>query len=331
MRILIVTDAWHPQVNGVVTTMKNTIDRLRAKGHECSVIEPSNFVSLPLPGYKEIRVAINPWTVGKLIEKTAADSIHIVTEGPLGLAARVLCKRRGLKFTTSLHTKFPEYIHKRIGLPVNIGYRFLRWFHEPANVTLATTSGMVTELEGHGLSGMRAWGRGVDCEQFVPGKAENRGDRLRPKLLYVGRVAVEKNIEAFLDLPNDAEKIVVGDGPQRHQLQKKYPSASWLGYKSGDELAACYAEADVFVFPSRTDTFGIVMLEALACGTPIAGYPVTGPLDVVEEGRNGALSENLAEAVDRAMRIDRDYCRQFALRHSWDTVTDVFERSLVAA
>ena len=150
-------------------------------------------------------------------------------------------------------------------------------------------------------------------------------------MLYVGRVAVEKNIEAFLDLPIDAEKIVVGDGPQRHQLQKKYPSASWLGYKSGDELAACYAEADVFVFPSRTDTFGIVMLEALACGTPIAGYPVTGPLDVVEEGRNGALSENLAEAVDRAMRIDRDYCRQFALMHNWDTVTDVFERSLVAA
>lgn len=329
MRITIVTEAWHPQVNGVVTTLDSVVKRLNALGHQCTVIEPSLFNSVNMPGYGEIALVTTPWKVGSLISQSAPDSIHIATEGPLGIAARFYCQRNGWAFTTSLHTKFPEYINARIGLPVGWGYRFLRWFHKPSSATLTTTKSMVVELEKRGLKRLVEWGRGVDCDQFRPIQTTQARCRERKKLLYVGRIALEKNIEDFLRLPIDAEKIVVGDGPQRRQLQEKFPDARWLGYKYGDDLAACYAEADAFVFPSRTDTFGIVMLEALACGTPIAAYPVTGPIDIVESGANGVLSDDLEVSVLGALEIDRANCRAFALRCSWDAVAEIFATTLV--
>lgn len=322
MTLLIVTDAWHPQTNGVVTTLEQVIAGVRDLGHRVEVLEASSFRTMGLPGYREIRVAINPFSVGRRIRELAPSSVHIATEGPLGLAARRFLVKHGLPFTTSLHTKFPEYMRARVGLPLRLGYRFLRWFHRPAGSTLVTTARQRAELEAWGLEHLQVWGRGVDTRHFHP------RPRLRgfdgPLLLYVGRVAVEKNLEAFLELDGPGQKVVVGDGPQRAALERRFPDVMFAGYCYGDELAEWYARADVFVFPSRTDTFGLVMLEAMACGTPVAGYPVTGPVDLVTEGVNGALDDDLGLAIERALQCDREACRAFAEQQSWDSVVQRF-------
>lgn len=319
MKLLLITDAWVPQTNGVVTTLKQVIPHLNRCGVEVTVLHPGQFRTVSLPGYPEIRVALDAWRVGRRIRAAQADTIHIATEGPLGIAARGYLARRSIPFCTSLHTKFPEYISARTGLPPSFGYAFLRWFHRPARSTLITTQSHKHELERWGLRHLVVWGRGVDTTLFT---RRRRTMRDRPKLLYVGRIAVEKNLEAFLNLQCDATKVIVGDGPARKQLQARYPNVEWAGYRYGADLVAYYADADVFVFPSRTDTFGLVMLEAMSCGTPVAAFPVTGPVDVVVEGVNGALDVDLGAAVRRALTVDRRGCRRFALEHGWEAIAE---------
>ncbi len=318
-RLVIVTDAWHPQTNGVVTTLTSVIEHLPALGYEARVIHPGLFATVPLPSYPEIRVARDPWRLAGMIDAAAPDAVHLATEGPLGLAARRHLLRRGRPFTTSLHTKFPEYVHERVALPLAVGYRFLRWFHQPALRVLCTTESHRQELTRWGMGNLVVWGRGVDTGRFRPAPLE---PRQRPRLLYVGRVAVEKNVEAFLELDVAAEKRVVGDGPARAELSRRYPDVRWLGYRHGDALVAEYAQADALVFPSKTDTFGLVMLEAMACGTPVAGYPVTGPRDVVADGVNGCLDTDLGAAVRRALTLDRGRCRDHALTLGWPRVAE---------
>lgn len=323
---LLITDAWTPQTNGVVTTLTTVLKHLASSGYNVEVIHPGRFKTIPLPSYPEIRIARNPWLLKSMIQDLRPDHIHIATEGPLGLYARQLLTHRHLPFTTSLHTKFPEYLHKRMRLPVSVGYRFLRWFHRPATRTLVTTPTHKHELRQRGLTNLVVWGRGVDTAKFQPQPLPQRD---RPRLLYVGRVSVEKNIEAFAKLDIDAEKVVVGDGPQRKELEQRYPDLRWLGYRKGQALVDEYANADVFVFPSRTDTFGLVMLEANACGTPVAAFPVTGPVDVVREGVNGSLNEDLDAAVRSALETPRSYCREYALANTWAAVTERFVDSMV--
>jgi glycosyltransferase involved in cell wall biosynthesis len=317
MKLLLVTDAWLPQTNGVVTTLKHVIAGLARLGIETRIIHPGLFKTLPIPSYPEIRVAVDPWRLKRMVAVERPDAIHIATEGPLGLVARRFLLKRGIAFSTSLHTKFPEYVAARTRLPLSVGYSFLRWFHRPSTATLVTTKTHRKELESRGLKNLVVWGRGVDTDQFAPRRRRSRG---RPRLLYVGRVAVEKNLEAFLELECDATKVIVGDGPARAELEALHPNVEWTGYRYGAELADYYANADVFVFPSRTDTFGLVMLEAMACGTPVAAYPVTGPIDVVVDGVNGALDADLGRAIRRALTIDRKQCRLFALANGWDAV-----------
>ncbi|MEE4298927.1 MAG: glycosyltransferase family 1 protein [Pseudomonadales bacterium] len=328
MKIVIVTDAWHPQTNGVVTTYVNTIANLEAMGHEVEVIEPSTYRRVGIPTYAEIQLSVNCFDVGKRIMDARPDAVHLATEGPLGWAARRFLKRVGVPFTTSVHTKFPEYARARTGLPLSWGYAVMRRFHRAAVSTLCTTETQKRELEGWGLRDLVAWGRGVDTEQFrvdpdfVP-------DPEQPRLLYVGRVAVEKNVEAFLEADVPGRKVVVGDGPQRAQLERRFPDAEFVGYRYGRELVDFFASADVFVFPSRTDTFGLVMLEANACGTPVAAFPVTGPRDVVSEGVNGALDDDLPAAIRRALTLDRAMCRAHAEANSWRAVAQRFLDDLV--
>ncbi len=319
-RIFLVTDAWSPQTNGVVTTLQANLRELEAMGRSVTVIHPGLFSTVPLPSYPEIRIAINPRQLKHQVLAARPDSIHVATEGPLGLFARRWLAKRGIPFTTSIHTKFPEYINERIKLPVKMGYRFMRWFHDAAQTSLCTTDTHKQELTAWGLKNLVVWRRGVDTKLFRP---QPRESRVRPKLYYVGRIAVEKSVEDFLTLPHElGDKIVVGDGPQRASLQKRYPNAQWLGYKRGEALAAAFADADVFVFPSRTDTFGLVMLEAMACGTPVAAYPVTGPIDVVEEGRTGSLNNDLGKAVTNALALDRGEIRRTAESQSWAVIAE---------
>ncbi len=329
-QLLIVTDAWEPQTNGVVTTLQSVIPHLEALGYRAHVAHPGLFATWPLPSYPEIRVVRNPAGIARLIRRIAPDSVHLATEGPLGLAARALLQHWKVPFTTSLHTKFPEYVHERTRLPLSIGYRFIRWFHSPARATLCTTASHKTELEGWGLRNLVVWGRGVDTKRFrpLPEWVRRSAIRERPRLLYVGRVAVEKNIEAFLSLEMNADRIVVGDGPARPGLQRRFPRAQWLGYRHGAELVEQYALADALVFPSRTDTFGLVMLEAMACGTPVAAFPVTGPKDIVMEGSNGSLHSDLNEAVLGALRVDRSACRAHAESCDWRQIARTMARYL---
>lgn len=325
--LLLITDAWSPQTNGVVTTLTTVSSQLPEYGLKVSVIHPGLFKTWPLPSYPEIRIARNLSILKALIRDLAPNAIHIATEGPLGIAARRFCVRNNYKFTTSLHTKFPEYIKVRLGLPLKIGYKFMRWFHRPASSTLVTTESLRRELTDWGFDNLAVWGRGVDTAAFTldPRYKPQRS----PRLVYVGRVAVEKNIEAFLKLDIDGEKVIVGDGPARTELENRYPDAHWLGYRKGQALVDEYATADVFVFPSLTDTFGLVMLEAMACGTPVAAYPVTGPIDVVQNGINGCLHENLGDAIAGALRVDRQSCRQFAIQNDWRVVTERMANQLV--
>ncbi len=323
-RICIVTDAWHPQTNGVVRTLNTTRGMLLDQGHDVRVIEPGMFSSFPCPTYPEIRLA---WRPAKLLravlDSFRPDCVHIATEGPLGMAARSYCLQRSWPYTTSYHTQFPEYVRARAPIPLSVSYAWLRRFHGAAARTMVATPSMQTQLESRGFTNLARWSRGVDVGLFKP--VDSSWLNLpRPISLYLGRVAVEKNIEEFLKLNLPGTQLVVGDGPAREALQRKYPRALFVGYKYGAELAAHVAAADVFVFPSRTDTFGLVLLEAMACGVPVAAYPVTGPIDVVKVGVTGILSEDLQAATLAALKFDRRACREHALQYTWENATAQF-------
>jgi glycosyltransferase involved in cell wall biosynthesis len=330
--IAIVTDAWHPQTNGVVRTLSTTCEVLRGWGHQVTVISPEGFPSIPAPTYPEIRLALTaPGTVGRRLARIAPEAVHIATEGPLGLAARAYCLRRRVPFTTAYHTQFPDYLARRTGLPARMFCPYIRWFHRPAETIMVATETIRAQLREQGLTRLTHWSRGVDLTCFSPSapRPPEYAGIEGPILLYVGRVAVEKNIEAFLACPYPGTKVVVGDGPARAALQTKFPEARFLGKRTGEALAGCYAHADVFVFPSRTDTFGLVMIEALACGTPVAAFPVAGPLDIVTDAV-GALSDNLTRAIDAARYCDRAACAAYGASYSWDAATRQFLSGLVA-
>jgi glycosyltransferase involved in cell wall biosynthesis len=326
--ILFVSDAWHPQINGVVRTIEMTAVELEARGHRVSVIGPGDFPSLPLPHYPEIRLALPSRNrLAAQIEALAPDAIHIPSEGPLGWAARHYCRQRGLTFTTSYQTQFPEYVTEYTPVPASLPYAVLRRFHAAAAAVMVPTLSMEKTLGERGFANLCHWSRGVDTALFQP-HPKPPLDPANPVMLSVGRLAKEKNLDAFLSLDLPGRKIVVGDGPERKRLEKTYPAAEFRGFQTGAALAAIYAEADVFVFPSRTDTFGLVLLEALSCGVPVAAFPVPGPLDVLA-GQNpaapvGIMGEALAAAVAAALRLDRAHCRDFALSHGWVGATDQF-------
>ena len=330
-RILIVTDAWTPQVNGVVRTLQTVAAQLRLLGKVVEVIGPDRFHTIPCPTYPEIRLAILPAAkLRTLIEAFAPDALHIATEGPLGLAARAYARRRRIPFTTAFHTRFAEYLQARTRLPTRLTYAWLRWFHNAGAGTMVATKSLQDELTARGFKAVKAWSRGVDLAAFQPDPKQH-WDLPRPIFTYVGRVAVEKNLHAFLGLDLPGSKLVVGDGPQRQALQDAYPQVHFAGARFGAELAAAYAGADVFVFPSRTDTFGLVVLEALACGLPVAAYPVTGPKDILGAAPQpvGALHENLRQAALQALTIDRAACRPYAETFSWATCATLFLSYLV--
>lgn len=328
MRIMVVTDAWDPQINGVVVTLHATIKCLREMGHEVEVVSPQGFRTIPMPTYPEIRLAVLPRrAVARRIDEWGPDTIHIATEGPLGVAARNHCVRHGLEFTTAYHTCFPEYVHARFGLPLSLTYAFMRWLHAPAAGVMVATASLRTTLADNGFRNLVDWSRGVDTELFKP--AGGDWNHVSPVFLYVGRIAVEKNIAAFLELDLPGTKLVVGEGPQRGELMRRFPSAVFLGARPVAELVHCYQRADVFVFPSRTDTFGLVMLEAMACGTPVAAFPVRGPMDVISDPAAGVLDPDLRKAAMAALTCDRGAVRRYAEQYSWDRCTRQFLTQLV--
>ena len=324
--IAVVTDAWFPQVNGVVRTLTSTRTVLHRWGHRVSMISPDQFRSVPCPSYPEIRLAITrPGTVARRLDELDAQAVHIATEGPLGIAARRHCLARGTPFTTAYHTQFPIYLARRTRLPAKMFWPFIRWFHGPSHAIMVATASIEAELRAQELTRIHRWSRGVDFAQFAPSAPPppEFAALPRPIQLYVGRVAVEKNLEAFLSSTYPGSKVVVGDGPARVRLEAAYPQAFFIGSRHGAALAGCYAGADVFVFPSRTDTFGLVMIEALACGTPVAAHPVAGPRDVVTE-RCGALSSDLDRAIAAALVCAPADCLARAREFSWDAATRQF-------
>ena len=336
MKIALASDAWHPQVNGVVRSLSTTVEQLRGAGNEVEVIEPSRFVTIPCPTYPEIRLSLGcRRKVRKILDAAQPDSIHIATEGPIGWAARRWCIRNGRRYTTAFHTRFPDYVSIRTGIPEAWIWRVMRRFHGRAERTFAATLSLAEELNSRGLERTHIWPRGVDLDQFNPDVPPHpaMADLPRPILLNVGRVAPEKNIEAFLDLDVAGSKVVVGGGPALEKMRAAYPDVLFLGPKHGAELASAYTAADVFVFPSRTDTFGLVNIEALACGLPVAAYPVPGPLDILgADGRGihggtrriGALDEDLAKAVAQALKADRLAAAEEAAHYSWARCTSLF-------
>ncbi|MEM9385667.1 MAG: glycosyltransferase family 1 protein [Pseudomonadota bacterium] len=328
LRVVVATDAWKPQLNGVVRTLDVLGQELEKFGNEVRYITPNEFRSIPLPSYPEIRLSLLPnRKVAKIINDFKPDAIHIATEGPIGRAARRFCKRRRYPYTTSFHTRFAEYAAERWAIPVSWGYAMLRDFHGDGATMMVATPGLIEELTERGFSNMKLWCRGVDLQAFTPGEAELFADLPRPIWLYVGRLAVEKSIEDMLKLALPGTKVVVGEGPQRPELEKRFPEAVYLGAKFGDELAACYRAADVFVFPSRTDTFGLVNVEALACGTPVAAYPVRGPLEILDGAPPGAgaMDEDLEQACIKALENrDRAQCREWSENYSWEAATRQF-------
>ncbi|MEO1222889.1 MAG: glycosyltransferase family 1 protein [Pseudomonadota bacterium] len=324
MRLLIVSDAWYPQVNGVVRTLDTTAQHLRGEGHEVEVIGPDRFRTVPLPTYREIQLAVQPKRLlQSLVDDFKPEAVHIATEGPLGWAMRSICRRRNWPFTTSFHTQFPEYVWLRTRLPLSWTYGLMLRFHRAAARTMVATPTLENRLRARGFQSLVRWTRGVDTDLFHP-RDKDFLDLPRPVSMFVGRVAVEKNLDDFLRLKLPGSKVVVGGGPQLDGFVKRYPEVRFVGPKKGEELASYYAAGDVFVFPSRTDTFGLVMLEALASGVPVAAYPVQGPLDVIDGTGVGCLSEDLAAAVDCALRLPPEACRAFALERSWPSATQQF-------
>ncbi len=330
-RVLIVSDAWTPQVNGVVRTLRTIAEEMRALGIVVEIIGPDQFYTVPMPSYPEIRLAVFPGRkLAKLIDAFAPDALHIATEGPLGLAARKFARKRGIAFTTAFHTRFAEYLQARTKMPLRLTYAWLRWFHGAGAGVMVATQSLREELTARGFKNVRAWSRGVDLQAFHPEPKED-WNLPRPIFAYVGRVAVEKNLRAFLNLSLPGSKLVVGDGPQRRKLEREFPDTHFAGARHGAALAAAYAGADVFVFPSKTDTFGLVVLEALASGLPVAAYPVTGPMDILGESSRpvGALNENLRQAALDALNIDRAACRPHAETYSWTACAARFLDNLV--
>lgn len=316
MRILVVSDAWAPQVNGVVTSLAALVAELRGLGHQVKLLSPADFRSVPCPTYPEIPLVWDLWRVGGAIRDFRPDCVHLATEGPLGWAARRWLVKRGLAFSTAIHTRFPEYVSTRWPwIAPRWGYAYLRAFHRPSQAVLVTTERLREEFAGWKLQRLRLWRKGVDTRLFRPD--DTRPRPVRPVFLYVGRIAAEKNLQAFLDLDLPGEKRVVGDGPQCAMLQRQYPHVRFLGYRHGQALAEAYQDASVLVFPSRTDTYGLVMLEALACGTPVAAFPVAGPLDVLQEGVSGSMAEDLRAACLAALKLDRGRCAELAAAQSW--------------
>jgi glycosyltransferase involved in cell wall biosynthesis len=343
MRIALVTDAWQPQVNGVVTTLVELVRELRAVGHEVKVIEPNLFDTRPCPGYAGIDLAIRPKKrVAQMLDEFAPEAIHLATEGPLGWAARAHCLKHGLRFTTAFHTKFPEIVHAATKIvPVGLGYAVMRRFHGPSSGIMVPTLSVLAKLEQRGFRNLRPWTHGVDTNlfRFQPQVRDwpPLGELPRPLLLFVGRVSYEKNISAFLDIGFPGTKVVCGVGPVEAQLKQRYPHVRWVGLLPRDELSQLYAAADAFVFPSHADTFGLVMVEAMACGTPVAAFPVDGPLEVLgrkdETGRTlgGAMQDDLRQACHEALRVSREEARARALDFSWAHASRVFESHLVPA
>lgn len=332
--ITIVTDAWHPQVNGVVRSIENTNRELLRMGINVSMVTPASFSSIPCPTYPEIRLSIaNYGRVAAEIERNQPAFIHIATEGPLGLTARRWCRRNRMPFSTCYHTRFPEYVAARLPIPERLLYAFVRWFHNSGSACMVATGSLERELSSRGIKNLLRWSRGVDTEQFRPAAREERPFGLpRPLFMTVGRVALEKNIPAFLDLDLPGSKVVVGDGPARADLQKQYPNVHFTGLKFGEELANAYAQADVFVFPSKTDTFGNTILEALASGVPVAAYPVMGPIDILTGHQGaGALDADLAKACIAALDGSPQDARALALTYSWEAATRQFLDNVMIA
>ncbi|MCF8505155.1 MAG: glycosyltransferase family 1 protein [Caulobacter sp.] len=336
MRILVATDAWEPQVNGVVRTLTRTVAEMRAMGHEVEVISPDQFNTVPLPTYSEIKLAVGAYEpIQERFKSFEPEAIHIATEGPVGLAARRVCLEWKLPFTTSYHTRFPEYVSARLPVPLAAGYAYMKWFHKPSGRMMVATDTMREELESHGFRNISAWSRGVDTDIFHP-RRDDEPDvyegLARPIFLNVGRVAVEKNIEAFASLDLPGTKVVVGDGPQRAELEENYPDVKFVGAKYGDELAAYFGCADVFVFPSLTDTFGLVILEAMAAGVPVAGFNAPGPADIIPGSNAGALAPDrvngLREACLACLDLDRTAVRAFAEQFSWRACAEQFVKNL---
>jgi glycosyltransferase involved in cell wall biosynthesis len=344
MRLAIATDAWAPQVNGVVRTLTETISRLKARGHDIEVVAPDRFTTIPCPGYPEIRLALAPrFGVRKALGAFRPDIVHISTEGPIGWSARAWCLKHDVPFTTAFHTRFPEYVAARTRLSPDLIWPIMRKFHRGSRAILTATQSLRNELESRGIRPTRLWSRGIDHGLFHPDQPAYSGLQhlAKPILLSVGRVAIEKNLEAFLDADVPGTKVIVGDGPARAALQARYPDAVFLGTRHGAELASIYASADVFVFPSKTDTFGLVMLEALACGVPVAGYPVQGPLDVIgPKGRGpfdtldqpvGCLKPDLAEAIKGALSLSPAAAAHYGAQFCWDACTNQFVNGITKA
>lgn len=323
-RIAIVTDAWHPQVNGVVRTLSAMYDGLVLAGHETAVFGPDRYRTIPCPGYSTIRLAIGAGrALGRHLAAFAPHAVHIATEGPLGLAARAFCLKRDWPFTTAYHTRFPEYLQARCGLPLACSYSVLRRFHAPSRCVMVATETMRRELAAHGFQRLAAWTRGVDTTLFRPG-CEPAIELPQPVFLYVGRIAVEKNLPAFLDLDLPGSKLVVGDGPSLAAIKRRYPQVHFAGAQSGEALVRHYAAADVMVLPSRTETFGLVLLEALACGVPVAAFPSAGPTDVIGDSGAGVIDEDLQRAARTALDIPRERCLAHAQNFSWQASIDQF-------
>jgi glycosyltransferase involved in cell wall biosynthesis len=327
-RIIVATDAWHPQINGVVRTFEAVSKAARNFDAEIAFITPELFPCVPLPGYSEIRVGLpHPQRVERLMQEHQPEAVHIATEGPVGLAVRRYCIRNKMTFTTSFHTRFPEYLSARVPFPERWTWAWLRRFHAAAAKTLVATPRLGDELKSRGFDNIALWPRGVDTDLFRLQTGADLGLE-RPLFVSVGRVAVEKNLEAFLSLDLPGTKVIVGDGPARAKLTQQFPKAVFLGSVTGEALAAIYAAADVFVFPSRTDTFGLVVLEALACGIPVAAFPVAGPADVLGGSSVGVLDEDLRHAALAALTIPRHECRAFALRRNWSESARAFVSSM---
>lgn len=329
MRLALVTDAWHPQQNGVVRVLDTLVQLLQAEGHHIDVISPDQFTTVPCPTYPEIPLAVFPGRlIGAQLERLAPDAIHLATEGPLGWAARAWCLKQKVPFTTAYHSKFPQYLQARTGVPLFIPYAGMRHFHAPSAGVLVPSASILAELQEWKFDKLKLWSHGVDRAVFKPGPKDAFAGLKRPIFLYVGRVTIEKNLEAFLKLDLPGSKVVVGSGPQRKALMAKYPDTLFHVVSGDAALASCYNGADVFIFPSRTDTFGLVMLEALACGIPVAALPVTGPLDVIGESRAGILSEDLRQAALDALEIDPQHCLDRAAAFPWSIVKDQFLENL---
>jgi glycosyltransferase involved in cell wall biosynthesis len=332
MRILVATDAWHPQVNGVVQTFTSLAPALAKLGVELSFLTPDDFRSLPMPGYPEIRLALARKSAAlRRLAYRDVDAVHIATEGPIGWAMRAACLERGIRFTTSFHTRFPEYVAARAPVPESLTYAILRRFHNAGAGVMVPSPSIIAAIEGRGFTNAMLWGRGVDLERFSPAIAPGPLNYPRPIFLNVGRLASEKNLDAFLSLDLPGTKLVIGDGPEMERLVKAYPQAVFLGSKPNAELGAWYAAADVFVFPSLTDTFGLVLVEAMACGTPVAAFPVPGPLDVVGSSGAGVLDADLRQAALGALRLKREDCRAHAECFTWEASAVQFRDNVLKA